>query len=213
MIDASEIIPLDIHDGQIADAVCQGAHYDAHSGVWYVEPHELTDALRNFAYDAVDFNIVAPYYLVITSKVQCSSCRQPTDIIAVMFTRYLKKSQDGRRWLSVTGNSFLFHINQLPEAIRKNIKAKNYYPDKSKTSGLRYWMNHCEVCGERLSDYALFCVEEDLFKRMPVERLLKADIRKVKRMFVCQAGNPADDSRPCPVNFTCEARFRLRGPR
>lgn len=213
MIDATDIIPLDIHHEEIGVAVSQGAHYDAQSGVWYVEPHELTDALRDFAYDSVDFNIVAPDYLVITAKIRCSNCHQSTNIIAVMFTRYLKRSQDGKRWVSVAGNHFLFHINQLPDAIKKNIKANNYYLDKSKTTGMRYWMNHCEVCGERLSDYALFCVEEDLFKRMPVERLLASNIRKVNRMFVCRAGNPADDGRIGSVGFTCEARFRLNKSR
>ena len=51
MIDAARIIPLDIHTDDVAQAVCQGAHYDADSNVWYVEEHELTEALGGYAYD------------------------------------------------------------------------------------------------------------------------------------------------------------------
>ncbi|MGK3373874.1 DNA primase, partial [Citrobacter youngae] len=160
MIDIAHIIPLDIHTDNVTDVACQGAHFDPVSGIWYAEPHELNETLREHVYATDNFNIVAPYYLVITSKMQCWNCHQPTYIHGVMLTRYIKQNQDDKRWVSVRRNTFLFHINTLPEEIKKNIKASNYYLDKSKTTGLRYWMNHCEICGERLGDYELFCVED-----------------------------------------------------
>ncbi|POT58637.1 DNA primase [Citrobacter amalonaticus] len=212
MIDVIDIIPLDIHTDSITDVACQGAHYDPQSGIWYIEPHELSEVLSDYVYDAVDFNIVAPYYLVITPSVRCPGCHQPTRIIGILFTRYLKKSKEGKRWLSVRGNSFVFHINQLPDAIKKNIKASHYYLDKSKTTGMRYWMNHCEICGERLSDYELFCVKEDVFKWMSVENLLHANVKKVNKMFVCRAGETAEDTRVGSVHYTCEAQFRVSKP-
>ncbi|MDU1433563.1 MAG: DNA primase [Citrobacter freundii] len=166
MIDVTHIIPLDIHTDNVADVACQGAHFDP-----------------------VSFNIVAPYYLVITSKMHCWSCHQLTHIHGVMFTRFIRKDQDGKGWQSIRRNTFLFHINSLPEEIQKNIKASNYYLDKSKTTGLRYWMNHCEICGERLGDYELFCVENDAFRLMPAEHKI-TDI----------------------VRYLCDARFVMNGP-
>lgn len=212
MIDAARIIPLDIHTDDIAEAVCQGAHYDADSNVWYVEEHELTEALGRYAYDMDDCNIVAPYYLVVSTKITCWSCHQPTRVLAVMFTRYLRKSQDGKGWESVKRNSFVFHINQLPEAIKKNIKASNYYVDKSKTTGLRYWMNHCEICGERLGDYELFCLAEDAFRLMTVEHLLHSNVRKVNKLFVSMAGNPAEGKQTDVVRYLSDARFIMNPP-
>ena len=147
MIDVTHIIPLDIHTDNVTDGACQGAHFDPVSGIWYTEPHVLNEGLRDYVYNTDSFNIVAPYYLVITSKMHCWSCHQLTHIHGVMFTRFIRKDQDGKGWQSIRRNTFLFHINSLPEEIQKNIKASNYYLDKSKTTGLRYWMNHCEICG------------------------------------------------------------------
>ena len=129
-----------------------------------------------------------------------------------MFTRFIKKNQDGQGWQSVRRNSFLFHINSLPEEIKKNIKASNYYLDKSKTTGLRYWMNHCEICGERLGDYELFCVENDAFRLMTIEKLLRANVRKVNKLFVSTAGNPAEHTKKDIVRYLCDARFVMNGP-
>ncbi|MFH0721389.1 DNA primase [Citrobacter braakii] len=182
------------------------------SSIWYTEPHELNGALRDYVYDTDNFNIVAPYYLVITSKMHCWSCHQITRIHGVMFTRFIKKNQDGQGWQSVRRNSFLFHINSLPEEIKKNIKASNYYLDKSKTTGLRYWMNHCEICGERLGDYELFCVENDAFRLMTIEKLLRANVRKVNKLFVSTAGNPAEHTKKDIVRYLCDARFVMNGP-
>lgn len=213
MINAARIIPLDIHTDDVAQAVCQGAHYDADSNVWYVEEHELTEALGGYAYDMDSFNIMAPYYLVVSTKMTCWNCHLPTSIIAVMFTRYLRKCQDGKGWESVKRNSFVFHINELPEAIKKNIKAKNYYVDKSKTTGLRYWMNHCETCGERLGDYELFCMADDAFRQMTIEKLLHSHVRKVNKLFVSMAGSPAADRGKEAVRYLCDARFMMNSPK
>ena len=212
MIDATRIIPLDINTGDVAEAVCQGAHYDADSNVWYVEEGEFTEALGRYAYEMDDCNIVAPYYLVVSTKITCWTCHQPTQVLAVMFTRYLRKNQDGKGWESVKRNCFVFHINELPEAIKKNIKARNYYLDKSKTTGLRYWMNHCEICGERLGDYELFCIADDAFRLMTVEKLLHSQVRKVNKLFVSVAGNPADHRSHEVVRYLCDARFIMNPP-
>ncbi|QBL00376.1 hypothetical protein E1A41_19465 [Citrobacter freundii] len=88
----------------------------------------------------------------------------------------------------------------------------NYYLDKSKTTGLRYWMNHCEICGERLGDYELFCVENDAFRLMTIEKLLRAKIRKVNKLFVSTAGNPAEHKITDIVRYLCDARFVMNGP-
>ena len=212
MIDVTDIIPLDIPTESITDVACQGAHFDDISGIWYTEPRERNEALRGYAYDVDTFNVAAPYYLVITSKMHCWSCHQPTRIHGLMFTRFIKQNQDGKGWLSVRRNTFLFHINSLPDEIKKNIKASNYYLDKSKTTGLRYWMNHCEICGERLGDYELFCLEDEAFHQMTVEKILRANVRKVNKLFVSTAGNPADHAPKDVVRYLCDARFVMNAP-
>lgn len=212
MIDATRIVPLNIHADNVSEALRLGAHYDTDSNVWYVEEHKLTETLSRYAYDMSEYNIVAPYYLVVSTKMTCWSCHQPTRILAVMFTRYLRKSQDGKSWESVERNSFVFHINTLPEAIKKNIKASNYYLDKSKTTGLRYWMNHCEICGERLGDYELFCLENDGFRLMTVERILHSNVRKVNKLFLIMAGQPAVQGERDVVRYLCDARFIMNPP-
>lgn len=212
MITVTQIIPLNIQSDNVTDVACQGAHFDNVSGIWYTEPDGLKEVLLDYAYTMDSYNIIAPYYLVITSKMHCWNCHQITRIHGVMFTRYIKKIQDGEGWLSVRRNTFLFHINALPEEIMKNIKASNYYLDKSKTTGLRYWMNHCEICGERLGDYELFCVENDAFRRMTIENLLKANVRKVNKLFVSTAGNPAEHASKEVVRYLCDARFVMNGP-
>ncbi|HFZ8994014.1 TPA: DNA primase [Citrobacter freundii] len=209
MIDTTSIIPLNIQKEDIVNGVCQGMHYDADSMIWYVEKHRLTEALSRYAYDMKDFNIIAPYYLVLSSTMTCWNCHQPTRILAVMFTRYLRKAQDGKGWEAVKRNTFVFHINHLPDAIKKNIKVSHYYLDKSKTTGLRYWMNHCEFCGERLGDYELFCVAEDAFRLMTVEKLLHSNARKVNKLFVCTAGNPAEKKSNEVVRCVCDVRFTM----
>ncbi|NRF57976.1 DNA primase [Citrobacter braakii] len=212
MIDVTDIIPLDIPTESISDVACQGAHFDDISGIWYTEPRELNEALRGYAYDVDTFNVAAPYYLVITSKMHCWSCHQPTRIHGLMITRFIKQNQDSKGWLSVRRNTFLFHINSLPDEIKKNIKASNYYLDKSKTTGLRYWMNHCEICGERLGDYELFCLEDEAFHQMTVEKILRANVRKVNKLFVSTAGNPADHAPKDVVRYLCDARFVMNAP-
>ncbi|HCA0545354.1 TPA: DNA primase, partial [Citrobacter freundii] len=77
---------------------------------------------------------------------------------------------------------------------------------------LRYWMNHCEICGERLGDYELFCVENDAFRLMTIEKLLRAKIRKVNKLFVSTAGNPAEHKITDIVRYLCDARFVMNGP-
>ncbi|WP_196207513.1 DNA primase [Citrobacter sp. Res13-Sevr-PEB04-36] len=213
MINIDHIIPLNIQSDNVTDVTCQGAYFDNVSGIWYTESDGLKGALSEYVYSMNSYNIMAPYYLVITSKMHCWNCHQSTRIHGVMFTRFIKKIQDGGEgWLPVRRNTFLFHINALPEEIMKDIKASNYYLDKSKTTGLRYWMNHCEICGERLGDYELFCVEDDAFHRMAVEKLLRANVRKVNRLFISTAGNPAEHAPKDVVRYLCDARFVMNGP-
>ena len=98
MIDIAHIIPLDIHTDNVTDVACQGAHFDPVSGIWYAEPHELNETLREHVYATDNFNIVAPYYLVITSKMQCWNCHQPT-YIPVSYTHldvYKRQAADCR---------------------------------------------------------------------------------------------------------------------
>ncbi|MDF5763779.1 hypothetical protein P4B29_00185 [Citrobacter freundii] len=110
MIDVTHIIPLDIHTDNVTDGACQGAHFDPVSGIWYTEPHVLNEGLRDYVYNTDSFNIVAPYYLVITSKMHCWSCHQLTHIHGVMFTRFIRKDQDGKGWQSIRRNTFLFPL-------------------------------------------------------------------------------------------------------
>ncbi|AVQ90620.1 hypothetical protein C6Q34_07865 [Citrobacter freundii] len=122
--------------------------------------------------------------------------------------------------LSPVGDFFDLAIDQIAQSGLSSLKViyysaqlfSNYYLDKSKTTGLRYWMNHCEICGERLGDYELFCVENDAFRLMTIEKLLRAKIRKVNKLFVSTAGNPAEHKITDIVRYLCDARFVMNGP-
>jgi hypothetical protein len=54
--------------------------------------------------------------------MHCWSCHQLTHIHGVMFTRFIRKDQDGKGWQSIRRNTFLFHINSLPEEIQRTSK-------------------------------------------------------------------------------------------
>ncbi|TKU77270.1 DNA primase, partial [Citrobacter sp. TBCS-14] len=47
------------HTDNVTDVACQGAHFDPVSGIWYAEPHELNETLREHVYATDNFNIVA----------------------------------------------------------------------------------------------------------------------------------------------------------
>ena len=149
MIAVTDLIPLDIPTDSSIDVTRQGAHFDNVSGIWYTEPRQLNEALRGYAYDTDAFNIVAPYCLVITSKMHCWSCHQPTRIHGVMFTRFIKQNQDGK---------------------------------------------------------------DEAFHQMTIERILRANVRKVNKLFVSLAGNPADHAPKDVVRYLCDARFVMNEP-
>lgn len=92
VIAVTQIIPLNIQSDNVTDEACQGAHFDNVSGIWYTEPDGLKEGLFDYAYTMDSYNIIAPYYLVITSKMHCWNCHQITRIHGVMFTRYIKNT-------------------------------------------------------------------------------------------------------------------------
>ncbi len=61
-------------------------------------------------------------------------------------------------------------------------------------------------------DYELFCVENDAFRLMTIEKLLRANVRKVNKLFVSTAGNPAEHTKKDIVRYLCDARFVMNGP-
>lgn len=63
-----------------------------------------------------------------------------------------------------------------------------------------------------VGDYELFCVENDAFRLMTIEKLLRANVRKVNKLFVSTAGNPAEHTKKDIVRYLCDARFVMNGP-
>ncbi|MGP8847091.1 DNA primase, partial [Enterobacter hormaechei] len=50
------------------------------------------------------------------------------------------------------------------------------------------------------------------FRLMTIEKLLRAKIRKVNKLFVSTAGNPAEHKITDIVRYLCDARFVMNGP-
>lgn len=102
----------------------------------------------------------ASVYL-LTSAMECYSCKQQTRVHAFMALPPFQYDDDDYLDIDDDG-SMLREIGWMSRELEKTaleVSGGHWRPDRSATLGATYWMNHCEHCGAKQGAHFVHGVE------------------------------------------------------
>jgi hypothetical protein len=123
-------------------------------------------------------NVRSDGYLIARVAAICPRCRDETRVVALVLppgheTRSMIDEGDETTaedpalcedsWERAACHAFLFHIEALPDAVRRRMQALAPMYRFAPASQGSYWANHCERCGGIQEDHDLFCEPEGAF--------------------------------------------------
>jgi hypothetical protein len=105
-----------------------------------------------------DANIRSSSYYIAETTAQCLSCGLRTRVLAVAAPAPHAILIE-EEWQGADVNAFLFHVTELPEAVRRQLTRTSswFRLTRGADASDRYWANHCEHCAALLTDDELHC--------------------------------------------------------
>lgn len=153
-----------------------GARWDITQKTWYVPDGVNESAFARWLPEKPFWNVWAPSYFIAEAPSTCWKCHRNTRVFAFLIPTGLifdsreayqtwQQDPDYIRWGKDDTQAALYFITHLSKQAQAQIKrlASQYHLDHSQTMGLTYWMNHCEYCKEKQSDFELFQKENATF--------------------------------------------------
>jgi hypothetical protein len=115
-------------------------------------------------------NLRSSSYFIARTQVQCEHCDQLSSVIGFALPPGHEVQLAGA-WECVDGNAFIFHVAELAAPITQRLMqvAPLFRRKREEGHGHAYWANHCEHCGQMLSDDALHCEPGGFMPTQPDE--------------------------------------------
>ena len=145
-----------------------GARWNPDAKSWYMPAgSDLTCFLTLPHYDWLPESLTPNYkansYYIASTTASCWKCNAATTVYAIMLPpefleRDIGDEPDEDEWETFPEMCILSHVSNLPDSaaqIINKLSGNQYRIDYSKSSGSKYWMNHCETCGTKQGDYEL----------------------------------------------------------
>lgn len=145
---------LEVPFAEKDEARSLGARWDPASKTWYVPAGLNTDAFQRWlptGEEEGDTELLPPVYSV-ESKTACWRCDREPRVATVAAESFLTHGECEE---PMEPDLYLFsNIEYMPSELLREMRRVNpgYRRRASKTSGERYYMNHC-ACGAQLGDF------------------------------------------------------------
>ncbi len=138
-----------------------GAKWDAHHRMWYVPEGKDIEVFRRWLADESDISIRSNRYFIAQSVHQCWKCKKNTTVYGFVLPpgyETLEEEEEPPEWYSWEDPTIVSFVTCLLPSVVARIKqfSNEYYFDYSKTMKNKYWMNHCEHCGEKQGDSMIY---------------------------------------------------------
>jgi hypothetical protein len=115
----------------------------------------------------IDANVRSQFYFVARANTRCWHCNSLTRVLAFALPRgHEALDQDApEAWHHANGDALIFFVERLSEVVRSRLVGLSQCYRLSHCSATQsaYWVNHCEKCGEVLSDHELHCEFDGAF--------------------------------------------------
>jgi len=176
-----------------------GARWDASSKVWFVPAGVGSSAFQRWMPSVPDLRVRANSYSIAQTTESCWKCGDLTRVYGFLLPtghQVFETDDDGvADWNEHDYPSMVAYVTDLPAAAAARIKAATtrYFLDFSKTTNSSYWMNHCEHCGMKQGDFAMYCEPGGAFYPMDEDAVSSIKLEAVSAPFSCNGETSYDD--------------------
>ena len=211
-------IDLQVPFAEKEDAKRLGARWDAEKKVWYIPDGVDCAPLKKFLPHEPTINIRSSNYYIAESSEACWKCNETTRVYGILlpaghetlepideadagfgsddqfeeadFQVWLD-SAESRRWVKSDEPTIIHYVSHIASNVIAHIHrlTQNYRVDFSKTTQSSYWMNHCEHCGMKQGDFAMYCEPQGAFFPLSEQDASRIVLHRVAEFFEGNSGS------------------------
>ncbi|MDN2677946.1 DUF5710 domain-containing protein [Janthinobacterium sp. SUN033] len=184
-------INLNVPFSEKDEAKQLGARWDATLKVWFVPDGVDSSAFGRWLPTVPDVNIRSQRYGIAQTETVCWKCDELTRVYGFVLPpghQTVEQDEDGvDEWYEHDSSAMALYVTDLPPTVIARLKpiTRHYYVDFSKTTNSSYWMNHCENCGMKQGDFAIYCEPGGAFFPMDEYATSKISLQSVHEPFCC----------------------------
>jgi len=174
-----ERINLNVPYAEKDEAKKLGARWDAANKTWYISKKLNLQLFEKWLPNKWEPDIVADYYYIAESVSTCWKCKKETPVYTFFVTKYETNDDE---WEEQDIPTFISYITEVNKEALNLMKTYNngYFLDFTKTSGMKYYMNHCKHCKAKQGDFNLHDDPNVAFMPVNEEGLKKIKFYPVK---------------------------------
>ena len=176
-----------------------GAKWHDENKICHV-PHDISAEILKKWLSHTNYNIKSDFFYIARSYSRCWKCLILTPIFcfavspsAIFLTHSNNDQQKCRHNLQDT-LTFISHLTAITpnaENIVKKMTSK-FFLDFSDMSHSEYWMNHCEACGTKQDDSALYHGTDAVFNPKYESSIYPITLFQFNEYFACSGNAPED---------------------
>lgn len=194
-------IDLNVPFSEKDEAKQLGARWDATLKVWFVPDGVDSTAFRRWLPTVPEIEIRSHSYSIAQTETACWKCNELTRVYGFVLPvghQTVEQDEEGAAewyWYEHDSSAMVLYVTDLSPIAVARLKdiTLHYYVDFSKTTSSSYWMNHCEHCGMKQGDFAMYCEPGGAFFPMDEKAASRITLQAVHEPFGCNGDTSYGD--------------------